>query len=80
MITHSPQFLFAMGIAYLEYFVEWYFYPSLKGHPGLYITAFMIAVFGISIRIVAMYTAGVSFHHHVQVLFLLKKIIFFIDV
>ena len=67
LLTHSREFQIAMVIAFSEYLIEWYFFPSLKGNCYIYITAFLIAAAGQAIRTTAMYTGGVSFHHMVQV-------------
>lgn len=67
LLTHSRAFQLAMVLAFAEYFIEWYFFPSLKGHLWLYGAAFVVAAAGQAIRVVAMYSAGVSFHHMVQV-------------
>lgn len=56
-----------MAVAFSEYFIEWYFFPSLKGNCYIYLFAFCVAVAGQAIRTTAMYTGGVSFHHMVQV-------------
>jgi protein-S-isoprenylcysteine O-methyltransferase len=56
-----------MAFAFSEYFIEWYFFPWLKGNWIVYCVAFVVAAIGQVIRTTAMYTAGVSFHHMVQV-------------
>lgn len=67
LLTHSRPFQIAMALAFTEYFIEWYFFPGLKGNYWIYIPAFIVAVLGQTIRTTAMYTGGVSFHHMVQV-------------
>jgi protein-S-isoprenylcysteine O-methyltransferase len=66
LLTHSKAFQIAMSFAITEYFIEWYFFPSLKGNLWIYGIGFLVAVAGQAIRTTAMYTAGVSFHHMVQ--------------
>lgn len=56
-----------MVVAFGEYFIEWCFFPGLKGNWLLFVPGFLVAVSGQCIRTTAMYTAGVSFHHMVQV-------------
>lgn len=69
LLTHSREFQIAMALAFSEYFIEWYFFPQLKGNYYIYIAAFIVAACGQAIRTTAMYTGGVSFHHMVQVRF-----------
>jgi protein-S-isoprenylcysteine O-methyltransferase len=57
----------AMGLAFGEYFIEWLIFPGMKSSLWLMVPAIIVVVAGQSIRTVAMYTAGRSFNHLVQV-------------
>jgi len=65
-ITHSPAFTIAMIICILEYWIEWYFFPSLKANFYLYFPALICVLFFQFIRSLSMFTAGEHFHHSIR--------------
>ncbi len=67
LLTHSKEFQIAMAFAFTEYFIEWFFFPWLKTNWIIILPAFGLGLVGQIIRTISMYTAGVSFHHYVQV-------------
>ena len=67
LLTHSPEFAGAMALSLSEYIIELYFFPWLKGNWFIYGIFFLIALSGQILRSTAMFHAGRSFHHHVQV-------------
>lgn len=63
MVTHSRAFHVALVACVSEYFIEWLFFPSLKGHTLIYILGFIVVVLGQGLRILAMITAAKNFSH-----------------
>jgi len=63
MVTHSRAFHVALAACLFEYFFEWLFFPSLKGHAFMYVLGFTFVVLGQGLRIVAMITAAKNFSH-----------------
>jgi len=66
MVNHSKEFNLALLVSWVEYFVEWYFFPSLKGHVFLYWFGFLFCLSGQTFRTVAMITAGQNFNHLIE--------------
>jgi len=66
LINHSNAFYVAWGISWAEYFIEHYFFPSIKGTYILMIVGFLVALAGQCLRTLAMYTAASNFHHLVR--------------
>ncbi|EAL70431.1 prenylcysteine methyltransferase [Dictyostelium discoideum AX4] len=65
LLNHSPQFNMALLISFIEFWIEWYFFPSLKTFSLWWVGAICM-VFGQIVRSVAMDTAGSNFTHLVQ--------------
>jgi len=65
MVNHSKEFNIALALGWTEYFIEWLFFPSLKGNAFVYIIGFIAVVAGQSFRTVAMMTAGHNFNHFI---------------
>jgi len=65
MVNHSKEFNLALALGLTEYFIEWLFFPSMKGNCVIYIIGFLIAVAGQSLRTIAMMTAGSNFSHYI---------------
>jgi len=63
MVTHSKSFHIALAACVTEYFFEWIFFPSLKGHTFIYVIGFIAVVLGQGLRTVAMITAAQNFSH-----------------
>jgi len=65
LINHSRSFSIAMAASFTEYFVEWFFFPFLKGNLVVLLVGCFVAGFGQLIRLIAFYTAGNNFTHEV---------------
>ena len=65
MVNHSTAFNIALAAGWTEYFIEWLYFPSMKGNSFIYIIGFMTAMAGQFIRTVAMLTAGHNFSHYI---------------
>lgn len=58
----------AMALAFGEYFIEVLIFPGMKSSLWVMIPALLVIIAGQAIRTGAMYTAGRSFNHLIQVL------------
>lgn len=67
LINHSWEYGVAAILSWLEFWVEWYFVPSLKTFKIVCLIGFFMVIFGETLRKVAMFTAGSNFTHQVQV-------------
>lgn len=66
LINHSREYAIAAIVSWIEYGVEFYFFPQLKSFQFLSIIGVFLTVFGESLRKIAMFTAGSNFTHIVQ--------------
>lgn len=68
LLNHSPQYHVALILAYLEYFIEkYYFFPNgFSYHWLMIIIGLIIVINGEYLRKLAMYTAQQSFSHLIQ--------------
>jgi protein-S-isoprenylcysteine O-methyltransferase len=68
LLNHSPQYHTALVLAYLEYFIEkYYFFPNgVPYHWVLIIVGSVIVFSGEYLRKLAMYTARQSFSHLIE--------------
>ncbi|KAL3281588.1 hypothetical protein HHI36_004795 [Cryptolaemus montrouzieri] len=66
VINHSPEYTFAAVFSWIEFFVEAYFYPSLKQYSIISYFGCAICIGGELLRKTAMFNAGSNFNHLVQ--------------
>jgi len=66
LLDHSKEFTIGIVSGWVEYFVEGYFFPSMKGIRIFVYLGFLVVVVGQLIRTLAMITAGSNFHHLVR--------------
>jgi len=66
MVNHSREYHMAMGLAFTEYLIEWYLFPSMKSSWFIMVPALIVVIGGQAIRTLAMWTAGSNFHHMIQ--------------
>ena len=66
LVNHSREYIIAALVSWLEYWIEYYFFPSFKGFHLVAIIGALLVVFGEALRKLAMFTAGSNFTHIVQ--------------
>ncbi len=68
LLNHSTQYHIAIGLAYLEYFIEKsYFFPNgIRYHWIMIIIGLIMVISGEYLRKLAMYTAQQSFSHLIE--------------
>jgi len=66
LINHSQLFYIAWVVAWCEYLLESWLFPSIKGIRLLIFLGFVVCLLGQGIRTLSMYTAGTNFHHLVR--------------
>ena len=66
LLTHSPEFLIALALAVVEYWIEYLFFPQFKTNVYIYMIGFIIAVAGQIMRSVAMYYCASNFNHIIE--------------
>lgn len=66
LINHSREYGIAAIVSWIEYTVEFYFFPQMKSIQIIGIVGTLMVVFGELLRKVAMFTAGSNFTHVVQ--------------
>lgn len=66
VLNHSPQYIIAAVISWVEFFVEAYYFPGLKKHFYVSCLGLLICLAGEFLRKAAILTAGRNFHHLVQ--------------
>lgn len=66
LLNHSREYAMAAVASWLEYWIEFYFFPGLKSFHYVSILGALMVLFGESLRKVAMITAGSNFSHIVQ--------------
>jgi len=65
MVNHSKAALIAQVACWVEYSVEWCFFPSMKSNWPIYSIGFILVVGGQLLRTIAMSTAGQNFSHQI---------------
>ncbi|KRX25790.1 Protein-S-isoprenylcysteine O-methyltransferase [Trichinella nelsoni] len=66
LLNHSVEYWLAAILSWLEYFVEYYYFPSLKHVALISKCGFMLTITGEVVRKLAIYTAGKGFSHLVS--------------
>lgn len=66
MLNHSIPYIVAATTSWLEFIIEVYFWPSLKGSLSVLFVGIAMCVFGEIVRKLAIITASTSFNHIVQ--------------
>lgn len=66
LLNHSREYIIAAIASWVEFFVEWYFFPQLKLLTWFTYIGLAMCVFGETTRKLAMLTAGSNFNHIVQ--------------
>ncbi|KAL7722403.1 Protein-S-isoprenylcysteine O-methyltransferase [Entamoeba marina] len=66
LLTHSYDFLIALGLALLEYWIEMLLFPSLKLNPYIYLPAFVFCIIFQTIRTISMFYAATNFNHMIE--------------
>ncbi|BFU22605.1 prenyl cysteine carboxyl methyltransferase, putative [Entamoeba histolytica HM-1:IMSS-B] len=66
MLFHSPPFMCAFALSIIEYYVEKWYFPSIKNHIYISIGFTFVALFFQSFRTIAMYVAGSNFNHYIE--------------
>lgn len=66
LLNHSPAYHIAAVLSWIEFFLEWYFYPPLKSYKLISALGVIPVLGGEILRKVAMVHAGRSFSHIVQ--------------
>ncbi len=67
LLNHSKEYALAAIGSWLEYSIEYYFFPSLKLCWFIGIIGALVSVSGEALRKIAMVTAGSNFTHNVQI-------------
>eukprot|EP01119_Soliformovum_irregulare_P001289 TRINITY_DN11013_c0_g1_i1.p1 TRINITY_DN11013_c0_g1~~TRINITY_DN11013_c0_g1_i1.p1 ORF type:complete len:241 (-),score=52.36 TRINITY_DN11013_c0_g1_i1:183-815(-) len=66
LLNHSREYGAAAIFSWVEYFVEGYFFPNMKG-SWFFVTIGLVGIIvGQGLRTLAMWTAGSNFHHLVR--------------
>ncbi|KRZ27058.1 Protein-S-isoprenylcysteine O-methyltransferase, partial [Trichinella pseudospiralis] len=66
LLNHSVEYWLAAILSWMEYFVEYYYFPSLKHVALISKCGFMLTITGEVIRKLAIYSAGKGFSHLVS--------------
>lgn len=66
VINHSKEYTVAAITSWLEYFLEYYFFPEMKTFHWLSNIGLLICIGGEMLRKIAMFTAKSNFNHIVQ--------------
>lgn len=66
MLNHSIPYIIAATTSWLEFIIEVYFWPSLKGSLTILYIGIALCVAGEIVRKLAIITASTSFNHIVQ--------------
>jgi len=64
--VNYPEYQMALGLSFVEYFVELYFFPSMKSNSTLLVISTIGTIVFQGVRSGAMWTAGHNFHHYVR--------------
>jgi protein-S-isoprenylcysteine O-methyltransferase len=66
LINHSRNYTLAISGSILEFFLEYFWFPWLKGFWPIYLLGLAVALFGQGLRLAALLTAGSTFTHIIQ--------------
>jgi len=66
LLNHSTEFALAMAISFVEFWVEWFFFPGLKNMWWLTYIALPVVIVGQVFRTLAMWTARHAFTHQIS--------------
>ena len=66
LINHSWEYGLAAVASWLEFWIEYYLFPSAKTIRIIFLLGLVLVVLGEALRKVAMFTAGSNFTHQVQ--------------
>lgn len=66
LLNHSTEYTIAIIGLFVEYFIEFYFFPQIKKKLIIVIPGLIIIIIGQILRIVSMYTAGKNFNHYIE--------------
>lgn len=66
LLNHSKEYVAAAVASWVEYWLEYYFFPNLKTLHYISIIGAIMVIFGEALRKIAMLTAGSNFTHLVQ--------------
>lgn len=66
LINHSPEYHVAAVLSWIEFGIEAYFFPSVKGFSLVSFLGFALCLTGEVVRKLAMVTAGSNFSHKVE--------------
>ena len=66
LIDHSREYGIAAVVSWVEFWLEYYFFPSMKTYRLICWIGLLLVVVGEVLRKVAMFTAGSNFTHQVQ--------------
>ncbi|GAM24912.1 hypothetical protein SAMD00019534_080870 [Acytostelium subglobosum LB1] len=66
LINHSSAFNFALLLGFVEFWIEWYLFPSMKSFGYLNMLGALTMFVGQAFRTKAMIKAGTNFSHIVQ--------------
>ncbi|CAH1775528.1 unnamed protein product, partial [Owenia fusiformis] len=66
LLNHSREYKIAAVSSWIEFAIEWYFFPGLKQFRFISFIGLLLMIFGESLRKIAMVTARANFNHYVQ--------------
>ncbi len=66
LINHSAAYQAMVSLAWVEYWVEWYFFGALKMWGPLCVCGLLLCAMGLSARSVGMATAATNFSHKIE--------------
>lgn len=66
LLNHSAAYHYAFVASLSEYFLESYFLPGLKSLSFLVILGLLFAIFGLAMRLWALFHGGAAFTHIIQ--------------
>merc|ERR1712137_271749 len=66
LINHSMEYTIAFVACGLEYLIGRYFFPSLKNNWFIYIPGVLLAIFGLTFRVLAQHHAKQAFTHDIK--------------
>ncbi|XP_015910979.1 protein-S-isoprenylcysteine O-methyltransferase [Parasteatoda tepidariorum] len=66
LLNHSKEYVMAAVFSWLEFFLEWYFFPNSKVFSLIVVLGLIMCIGGEMIRKGAMFTARTNFNHIIQ--------------
>jgi len=66
LLNHSKAYKLAALVSWIEYLVEFYFFPSMKGFGWFSLLGLVLCIGGEALRKIAMLTAGSNFDHLIR--------------